>query len=181
MIDETLKEFYRVGLAIDTSKIQRIVDILKSCKGRLFILGIGGSAANASHAVNDFRKICGIESYAPTDNVAELTARTNDIGWDSIFVDWLKTSKLSEEDVVFVFSVGGGTETASQNILKAVEYADEVKATIIGIVGPNGGKTSELANACIRIPATDEFKTPFTEAYQAVLWHIIALEVKACQ
>jgi D-sedoheptulose 7-phosphate isomerase len=147
---------------------------LKKRQGRLFLLGIGGSAANCSHAVNDFRKICGIETYTPVDNVSELTARANDIGWDSIFIDWLKGSHLTRNDAVMVFSVGGGNleKNISPNIVKALEYAKEIESTILGIVGRDGGYTKKVADVCILIPTiTDEMITPLSEAFQAVVWH----------
>jgi len=149
---------------------------LKKRKGRLFLLGVGGSAANASHAVNDFRKICNIETYTPVDNVSELTARTNDDGWDTIFAHWLKGSHLSKKDAVMVFSVGGGNleKNVSANIVKALQYAKSVKSTILGIVSRDGGYTKKVANVCILVPViTPETITPYAEAFQAVIWHAI--------
>lgn len=143
--------------------------------GRLFILGVGGGAANASHAVNDFRKIANLEAYAPTDNVSELTARTNDEGWGAVFVEWLRTSRLSARDGVLVFSVGGGNleKNISANLVHALEYAKQAGATIVGVVGPDGGSTAKLADTCIRIPVANPANmTPHVEAYQGVVWHL---------
>jgi D-sedoheptulose 7-phosphate isomerase len=144
--------------------------------GRIFFLGVGGSAANASHAVNDFRKIAGIECYAPSDNVSELTARTNDNGWDSCYVDWLRVSRLNAQDAVFVFSVGGGdlARGISGNIVRSLELARCVGARILGVVGRDGGHTAQVADACVIIPSIlEDMITPLTEALQAVIWHLI--------
>ncbi len=163
---------------LDPAAIERVVERLRSVRdrgGRLFILGIGGSAANASHAVNDFRKICGFEAYAPTDNVSELTARANDEGWASIFVEWLKGSRLRREDGVLVFSVGGGNldKNVSPNLVEALKFAKEIGATIAGVVGRDGGYTAKAADACVVIPTVNPVNTtPHTEAFQAVLWHL---------
>lgn len=154
----------------------RLLVSLKENGGRLFLLGIGGSAANCSHAVNDFRKIAQIESYAPTDNVSELTARTNDDGWETVFVSWLKISNLNGKDMVMVLSVGGGSieKNISTNIVEALKYTKEVKASIIGIVSRDGGVTKKLADVCIMVPVIkDEFITPFAESFQALIWHLI--------
>ena len=154
---------------------------LKQRKGRLFFLGIGGSAGNCSHAVNDFRKIAHIESYAPTDNVSELTARANDDGWDTIFSNWLKGSRLTKNDAVFVFSVGGGNleKNVSTNIVKALQYAKEVEATILGVVSRDGGYTRKVATTSILVPVDQaEFITPLAESFQAVVWHLIATHPK---
>jgi len=143
--------------------------------GRLFILGVGGSAANASHAVNDFRKIAGIEVYAPTDNVSELTARTNDDGWASVFVEWLRGSKLNAKDCVFVLSVGGGNleKNVSPNLVSALQLAKQVGARVIGIVGKDGGYTAKVADACVIVPTVNPNNiTPHSEAFQAVVWHL---------
>ncbi|WP_438479495.1 SIS domain-containing protein [Oleiharenicola lentus] len=143
--------------------------------GRLFILGVGGSAANASHAVNDFRKIAGIETYAPTDNVSELTARTNDEGWATVFVEWLRTSRLNAKDCVMVFSVGGGNmeKNVSPNLVTALQLAKQVGARIIGIVGKDGGYTAKVADACVIVPTVNPANiTPHSEAFQAVVWHL---------
>lgn len=153
-----------------------VLGALQRNGGRLFILGVGGSAANASHAVNDFRKLCGIESYAPTDNVAELTARTNDEGWESVFVNWLKVSQLRPDDAVLVFSVGGGNEEkkVSVNLVEALKYAKEVGSHILGIVGRDGGYTKKVAEACVVIPTINEYLiTPFVESFQAIIWHML--------
>jgi D-sedoheptulose 7-phosphate isomerase len=144
--------------------------------GRVFFLGVGGSAANASHAVNDFRKIAGIEAYAPTDNVPELTARTNDEGWSSVFAEWLKGSRLKPEDAVFVLSVGGGDaiKNISPNLIIALDYARFVGATILGIVGRDGGYTAKVADACVIVPTVNSAHvTPHAEAFQAVVWHLL--------
>jgi D-sedoheptulose 7-phosphate isomerase len=149
---------------------------LRRRMGRLFILGVGGSAGNASHAVNDFRKIVGIEAYAPTDNVSELTARTNDEGWASVFVEWLKVSRLQSNDMVFVFSVGGGNldKNISPNLVTALQHAKSVGAQVVGVVGRDGGYTAKVANACVIIPTVNaETVTPHSEAFQAVIWHLL--------
>lgn len=149
---------------------------LKKRKGRLFLLGVGGSAANCSHAVNDFRKICNIETYTPVDNVSELTARTNDDGWDTVFVNWLAGSKLVKRDAVMVFSVGGGNvkKNISTNIVSALKYAHKVGATILGIVSRDGGYTKKAADVCILVPiVSGDMITPYAESFQALLWHAI--------
>jgi len=154
---------------------------LRSRGGRLFLLGVGGSAANCSHAVNDFRKICGIEAYAPTDNVSELTARTNDEGWPSVFIEWLKVSRLKPADMVFVFSVGGGNleKNVSPNLVSALQYAKEVGAKVCGVVGRDGGHTAKVADACVIVPTVNpENVTPHTEAFQAVVWHLLVSHPK---
>ena len=164
---------------IDIEQVEKMAAVLRSTRdggGRLFILGVGGSAANASHAVNDFRKIAGIECYAPTDNVSELTARTNDEGWSTVFESWLKTSRLRAEDTIMVFSVGGGNleKNVSPNLVMALEYARSVKARIVGIVGRDGGHTARVADACVIIPTIDPAHvTPQAEAFQAVVWHLL--------
>ncbi len=164
---------------LDRSEIQKMSVILQNIRregGRLFILGVGGGAGHASHAVNDFRKIAGIESYTPTDNVSELTARINDDGWESVFVNWLKGSRLTKKDGIFVFSVGGGNadKNVSVNLVNALKYAKEKGAKVIGIVGRDGGYTAKVADACIIIPTVNEKTvTPQTEAFQAVIWHLI--------
>ena len=164
---------------LDRTKIrnmsQNLQDIRKN-GGRLFILGVGGGAGHASHAVNDFRKIAGIESYAPTDNISELTARVNDDGWETVFVNWLKGSRLTAKDCIFVFSVGGGNaeKNVSVNLVNALKYAKEKGAKIIGVVGRDGGYTAKVADACIIIPTVNEKTiTPQTESFQAVIWHLI--------
>ena len=164
---------------LDVTAIERIVDVLVQVReqgGRLFILGVGGSAANASHAVNDFRKIVGIEAYAPTDNVSELTARTNDEGWASVFQGWLEGSHLGDRDAILVFSVGGGNldKNVSPNLVLALQYAKETGAKIVGIVGRDGGFTAQVADACVIIPTVNpEHITPHTEAFQAVIHHLL--------
>ena len=147
-----------------------------SAQGRLFFLGVGGSAGNCSHAVNDFRKIAGIEAYAPTDNVSELTARTNDEGWETVFVEWLKTSRLSANDMLFVFSVGGGNleKNVSPNLVRALQYAQTVGAQVVGVVGRDGGYTAKVADACVIVPTVNpDTVTPHAEAFQAVVWHLL--------
>jgi D-sedoheptulose 7-phosphate isomerase len=144
--------------------------------GRVFFLGVGGSAGNCSHAVNDFRKIVGIEAYAPTDNVSELTARTNDEGWETVFVEWLKVSRLRPEDVIFVFSVGGGNleKNVSPNLVRALQYGRDIGATILGVVGRDGGFTAKVGDAVCIIPTVNpEAITPHSEAFQAVVWHLL--------
>ena len=179
-----LKETIEIIKLIDASIIEAIVDLLYEIReegGRIFFLGVGGSAGNASHAVNDFRKIVGIESYAPTDNVSELTARTNDDGWSSIFSEWLKVSKLSKRDLIFIFSVGGGNleKNISPNLVKALQYAGNIGSKIVGIVGRDGGYTKKVANTCLVIPTiNDKNITPHTEAFQAVIWHLLVSHPK---
>jgi D-sedoheptulose 7-phosphate isomerase len=164
---------------LDTGAIEAIVQLiadLRQRQGRLFFLGVGGSAANCSHAVNDFRKLCGIEAYAPVDNVSELTARTNDEGWASVFVEWLKISRLSANDMLFIFSVGGGDleKNISPNLVLALQYAGKVEAKVVGIVGRDGGYTAKVADACVIIPTINpQSITPHAEALQAVVWHLL--------
>jgi D-sedoheptulose 7-phosphate isomerase len=164
---------------IDPAPVERVASLLAACRdrgGRLFILGVGGSAANASHAVNDFRKICGFEAYAPTDNVSELTARTNDEGWAGVFESWLRTSRLRAEDALLIFSVGGGNveKQVSTNLVGAIQYAKLVGATVTGIVGRDGGFTAQSADACVVVPTVNpEHVTPHAEAFQAVIWHLL--------
>jgi D-sedoheptulose 7-phosphate isomerase len=174
-----LAEAAQIISKLDVTAIEKAVSLLASTRaagGRLFILGVGGSAANASHAVNDFRKIAGIEAYAPTDNVSELTARANDEGWSSIFDSWLRTSKLRAEDLLLILSVGGGNleKNVSPNLVAALKYAKTVGAKVIGIVGRDGGYTATVADACILIPTVNPAHiTPHTEAFQAVVWHLL--------
>lgn len=164
---------------LDMNAIEKMVAVIEETRrrhGRMFVLGVGGSAANASHAVNDFRKIVGIEAYAPTDNVSELTARTNDDGWASVFVEWLKTSRLGRDDMVLVLSVGGGNleKNVSPNLVSAIQYAREVGAKVCGVVGRDGGHTVEVADACVVIPTVNPTHvTPHTEAFQGVVWHLL--------
>lgn len=164
---------------LDIAAMEKMVDILVQVRdqgGRLFILGVGGSSANASHAVSDFRKIAGIEAYAPTDNVAELTARTNDEGWASVFKGWLEDSHLGAKDAIFVFSVGGGNleKNVSPNLVAALQYAHERGAKIVGVVGRDGGYTAQLGDACVIVPTVNtEHVTPHTEAFQSVIHHLL--------
>ncbi len=174
-----LQEASRIITEIDVDAVEAMASLLAKVReqdGRLFFLGVGGSAGNCSHAVNDFRKIVGIESYAPTDNVSELTARTNDEGWDTIFVEWLKTSRLGDKDAVFVFSVGGGSleKNVSPNLVRALQHARDVGARIMGVVGRDGGFTATVADACVIVPTVNsETVTPHSEAFQAVIWHLL--------
>ncbi len=177
--DQFLLEAQQVIARIDKDAVERVAVLIADTRkrqGRLFILGVGGGAANASHAVNDFRKLVGIEAYAPTDNVSELTARTNDEGWSTVFVEWLKTSHLSEKDLILVFSVGGGNveKNVSPNLVSALQHAKQVGAKVCGIVGRDGGYTAQTADACVLIPTVDPARiTPHTEAFQAVIWHLL--------
>ena len=183
-ITEHMAEAAQVLQKLDPDSIERMTDILAETRksgGRLFILGVGGSAANASHAVNDFRKICGMEAYAPTDNVSELTARTNDEGWESVFVEWLKGSRLNEIDCILIFSVGGGNKekNVSVNLVHALIYAKEQQAKIIGVVGRDGGYTAQVADAFCLIPVVNPVNTtPHTEAFHAVVWHALVSHPK---
>jgi D-sedoheptulose 7-phosphate isomerase len=164
---------------LDQEAIEKVVTLLVRARtngGRLFILGVGGSAANASHAVNDFRKIAGIEAYAPTDNVSELTARTNDEGWATVFESWLRGSRLHSRDLVLVLSVGGGSLEAhvSPNLVAALDYARSVGSTIVGIVGRDGGHTARVADGCVIVPTVSPAHvTPHTESFQALIWHLL--------
>ena len=173
-----LKETAEIVAKINPADCEKCVAELRAVRehgGRLFMLGVGGSAANASHAVNDFRKIAGIETYAPTDNVSELTARTNDEGWASVFVEWLRVSKLNSKDCLFILSVGGGNveKNVSPNLVAALQLAKQVGARIIGIVGKDGGYTAKVADACVIVPTVNPNNvTPHSEAFQAVIWHL---------
>ena len=177
--EQFLAEAAEILKRIDTAAVEAVVALLAGCRargGRLFILGVGGSAANASHAVNDFRKICGLESYAPTDNVSELTARTNDEGWAGVFEGWLRVSRLRETDALLILSVGGGNleKQVSPNLVAAIQYAKTVGAKVAGIVGRDGGYTAQAADACILVPTVNaKHVTPHAEAFQAVLWHLL--------
>jgi D-sedoheptulose 7-phosphate isomerase len=177
--EQFLAEARQVIDGLDRAAIDRSVELLAATRargGRLFILGVGGSAANASHAVNDFRKIAGLEAYAPTDNVSELTARTNDEGWATVFESWLRTSRLRREDAVLVLSLGGGNleKNVSPNLVAALQYARQVGATILGIVGRDGGYTAQVADACVLVPTINPVNTtPHAEAFQAVVWHLL--------
>jgi D-sedoheptulose 7-phosphate isomerase len=174
-----LNETIQVVEQLDRDAIDRMVQLFVATRekgGRLFILGVGGSAGNASHAVNDFRKIAGMEAYAPTDNVSELTARINDDGWDTAFARWLEGSRLNDKDMLFVLSVGGGNRemNVSVNLVKALEYAKEIGAKICGVVGRDGGFTAEVADACAIVPTISAHSvTPLAESFQAVIWHLI--------
>lgn len=174
-----LDEVNQILRQIDQTVIVRMVHLLCDLRhggGRLFFLGVGGGAGNASHAVNDFRKITGIEAYTPTDNVSELTARVNDDGWETAYLKWLQTSRLSSRDMVFVFSVGGGNveRNISANLVCALQYAQEVGAKICGVVGRDGGFTAKVAEACVVVPVVNQATiTPHTEAFQAIVWHLL--------
>ena len=169
---------------IDRASIEKMIRHLVEIRdkgGRLFFLGVGGSAANASHAVNDFRKICGFEAYTPVDNISELTARVNDDGWENIFAGWLEDSKLSQNDGLFIFSVGGGNleHNISPNLVRAIDHAKKIGAKIMGIVGRDGGHTKKMADACVVIPPMNPSTvTPHTESFQAVIWHLIVSHPK---
>ena len=182
--DLHLSEAIEIIKKIETKKIEKMVDLIlkvRNEKGRIFFLGIGGSAGNCSHAVNDFRKIIGVESYAPTDNVSELTARTNDEGWNTIFSEWLKVSNLNAKDLIFVFSVGGGNieKNISPNLVEALKYGKSIGCKLVGVVGRDGGYTSKVADSCVIIPTINESTiTPHTEAFQAVVWHLIVSHPK---
>jgi D-sedoheptulose 7-phosphate isomerase len=177
--EEHLREAAAILQRLDVAAIETLAQRLaqvRAANGRLFFLGVGGSAANCSHAVNDFRKLAGIECYAPTDNVAELTARINDEGWESTFAEWLKVSRLRREDGVFVLSVGGGDErrNISPNLVAALKYAKSVGATILGVVGRDGGYTAQVADAAVIVPTVNPAAvTPHAEAFQAVIWHLL--------
>ena len=179
-----LDESVEITRAIDPEVIEKMVDLLadvKSTGGRLFVLGVGGSAANAGHAVNDFRKLAGIETYAPTDNVAELTARTNDEGWQTVFSGWLKVSKLNSKDCLFILSVGGGNKekNVSPNLIEAIDLAKEIGARVTGIVGRDGGYTAQNADVCLVVPTVNsETVTPHSESFQTVVWHLMVSHPK---
>ena len=174
-----LDEAARIVAALDAEVIERMAALLADLRargGRLFFLGVGGSAANCSHAVNDFRKIVGIEAYTPVDNVSELTARTNDEGWEGVFVAWLQGSRLQADDMLFVLSVGGGSleRNVSPNLVRALQYARRIGTRVVGIVGRDGGYTAQVADACVIVPTVNpETVTPHAEAFQAVVWHLL--------
>ncbi|HXT31790.1 MAG TPA: SIS domain-containing protein [Vicinamibacterales bacterium] len=174
-----LDEAARIVAALDAEVIERMAALLADLRargGRLFFLGVGGSAANCSHAVNDFRKIAGIEAYTPVDNVSELTARTNDEGWEGVFVAWLQGSRLQADDMLFVLSVGGGSleRNVSPNLVRALQYARQIGTPVVGIVGRDGGYTAQVADACVIVPTVNpETVTPHAEAFQAVVWHLL--------
>ena len=178
-IDKFFNQVQTLAQKINKKEINEVVkklNKLRNTKGRLFFLGVGGSAGNCSHAVNDFRKLCNIESYAPTDNVSELTARINDEGWETSFVDWLKVSRFNRKDVIFIMSVGGGNlkKNVSVNLIKAIQYAKQKKSKVIGIVGKQEGYTRQHADASILVPLVEKrLITPHTEAFQAVIWHCL--------
>ncbi len=178
-IEQHLQETTSIVAALDRQALQGMVDLLlkvRARNGRLFFLGVGGSAANASHAVNDFRKLAGFESYCPTDNVSELTARTNDEGWATVFAAWLQVSRLTANDALFIMSVGGGDEknNVSPNLVEAIRYAKKTGASVMGIVGRDGGYTAREADACVIIPTVNAGSiTPHTEAFHAVVWHLL--------
>jgi D-sedoheptulose 7-phosphate isomerase len=182
--EQHMRESAEIIQKMDLAPIEKMADLLAKVKadgGRMFFLGVGGSAGNCSHAVNDFRKIVGIECYAPTDNVSELTARTNDDGWASIFVEWLKISKLLAKDAIFIFSVGGGNleKNISPNLVTALQYAKSVGAKVMGVVGRDGGYTAQVADACVIVPTVNaENVTPHSEAFQAVVWHLLVSHPK---
>ena len=182
--EQFLSEAGAVIRQLDTTAIEQMAALIAATRdqqGRLFILGVGGSAANASHAVNDFRKIVGIEAYAPTDNVSELTARTNDEGWASVFATWLEGSRLRANDLLLVFSVGGGNleKNVSPNLVAALQLARKVGAKIIGVVGRDGGYTAQVADACVIVPTVNPVHTtPHAEAFQAVVWHLLVSHPK---
>ncbi len=174
----------RIAAMIDAATVETMADKLVEIRargGRLFLLGVGGSAANCSHAVNDFRKLCGIEAYAPTDNVSELTARTNDEGWESVFAEWLKVSRLNDKDGVLAFSVGGGNKerNVSVNLIGALDLAKEAGAAILAVVGRDGGHAAAAADSAVIVPTVDDsLVTPHTEAFQAVIWHCLVSNPK---
>jgi D-sedoheptulose 7-phosphate isomerase len=177
--DEYLSETTKIIQQLDVSSIEKMVRLLVQMRekgGRLFILGVGGGAGHATHAIGDFRKIAGMEAYTPSDNVAELTARVNDEGWDTTYVAWLKGSRLRREDIIFVFSVGGGDleRNISANLVRSLEYAQEIGAKVIGVVGRNGGYTARIADACVIVPTVNpQTVTAHTESFQALVWHLL--------
>ena len=182
--EQHLAETAEIVRQLCPDEIEKMADLLVAVRergGRLFFLGVGGSAANASHAVNDFRKIAGLECYAPTDNVSELTARTNDEGWASVFVEWLRGSRLSAADAVMVFSVGGGNleKNVSPNLVSALQHAKAIKASVLGIVGRDGGYTATVADVVCIVPTVNpQNVTPHSEAFQAVIWHLLVSHPK---
>lgn len=186
-VDSYCKEAVSILNQIDRSAVEQMINLVLAVReagGRLFFLGVGGSAGNCSHAVNDFRKIGGIESYTPADNVSELTARTNDEGWHTVFAEWLKTSHLNEKDGIFVFSVGGGDKekNISANLVYALEYAKSKQAKIMGVVGRNGGFTAKVADACVVIPTVNpNTVTPHAESFQGLIWHLIVSDPRVMQ
>jgi len=179
-----LAEVQQVTAQLNEAAIEKAADELAAIRargGRLFILGVGGSAGNAGHAVNDFRKICGFEAYAPTDNVSELTARTNDEGWASVFSEWLKGSRINAKDGLLIFSVGGGNleKNVSPNLVSAIQVAKQVGASVVGIVGRDGGYTAQQATACVIVPTVNPTHvTPHSEAFQGIVWHLLVSHPK---
>ena len=186
-IDQYFEDAISILKKIDKGQIEKMIVILlnvRKNKGRLFLLGVGGSAGNCIHAVNDFRKLAGIETYSPAENIAEITARTNDEGWETVFSEWLKCSRLNEKDVVFVLSVGGGSKenNISVNIVNALDLAKEKKAKIMGVVSRDGGYTAKLADACVIVPPINSNTiTPHAEAFQGVIWHLIVSDPRMMQ
>jgi D-sedoheptulose 7-phosphate isomerase len=176
-VEQYLNETKQIADTVDRNAIAEAIAVLQTLRangGRLFVLGVGGSAANASHAVNDFRKIGGIETYAPTDNVAELTARTNDEGWNTTFAEWLRVSRLGDKDAILVLSVGGGSQSTSLNIKEAIDLALERKAKVLGIISRDGGYTKQHADVCVLVPVVDPVRiTPHAEGWQGVVWHLL--------
>ena len=186
-IDQYFEDAIAILKQIDKDQIEKMIEILLNVRkhhGRLFLLGVGGSAGNCIHAVNDFRKLAGIESYSPVENIAEITARTNDEGWETVFSEWLKCSRLDEKDAVFVLSVGGGSKenNISANIVYALDVAKEKKAKIMGVVSRDGGYTAKMANACVVVPPINPNTiTPHAEAFQGVIWHLIVSDPRMMQ
>ena len=186
-IDQYFKDAVTVLNQIDKDQIEKMIQILLSVRmqqGRLFLLGVGGSAGNCIHAVNDFRKLAGIESYSPAENIAEITARTNDEGWETVFSEWLKCSRINEKDAVFVLSVGGGSKenNISTNIVYALDVAKEKKARIMGVVSRDGGYTAKMADVCVVVPPINPNTiTPHAEAFQGVIWHLIVSDPRMMQ
>jgi D-sedoheptulose 7-phosphate isomerase len=183
-VETHLAEVSQIAGKIDVGAVEKMVDLLAAVRsggGRLFLLGVGGSAGSCSHAVNDFRKLVGMEAYTPTDNVSELTARTNDEGWATVLVEWLKTSRINSKDAVFVLSVGGGSleKNISPNIVTALQHAKKVGSRILGIVGRDGGYTAQVADACVLVPTVNpQSITPHTESFHAVIWHLLVSHPK---
>ena len=176
-IRKYLNEVKVIADMIDETELSQFISYIKKCKlvsGRIFVIGVGGSAANASHAVNDFRKICNIETYSVSENVSELTARINDVGWNTCYSEWLKTSKLNPNDLLLVFSVGGGSETTSQNLVEAMNFAKKSKSTILSVVSRDGGYAKKLSDSCILIPIIDDTRiTPHAEEWQGIVLHLV--------
>ena len=186
-ISQYINDAVKILELIDQNKIEKMIQILldvREKQGRLFLLGVGGSAANCIHAVNDFRKLAGIETYSPAENIAEITARTNDEGWHTVFSEWLKCSHINEKDAVMVFSVGGGNKekNVSANIVYALDVAKSKNARVLGILGRDGGHTAKIADACVIVPPVNpETITPHSEAFQAVIWHMIVADPRLMQ